>query len=175
MIERRSCAMEGCSREFIPKHSRHRFCSEHTRAKPNLAHNEKYGWPHRRRRAAWKPAVAGGSVVCPRCREPILAGEKWDLGHDDETGAYSGPEHARCNRATMSHRNGNGSYSRLRYLEEKVPFGIVRCGLCGWRIRKGMGWRVGHNGPEHEACEHAGEPPGADSVRLWSQDWGLLP
>ena len=61
---------------------------------------------------------------------------------------------------------------KLVYLEAKVPFGIVRCGRCGWLIRKGSGWRVGGNGPEHELCEHepcAGGPPGP---RIWSQNWG---
>ena len=64
----------------------------------------------------------------------------------------------------------------LGYLEPKVPYGIVRCGLCGWLIRKGSAWRVGANGPEHELCEHepcAGGPPGPSiGPRLWSQNWG---
>lgn len=40
---------------------------------------------------------------------------------------------------------------RLESLEPKVEYGIVRCGVCGWLIRKGHAWRVGYNGPEHEA------------------------
>jgi hypothetical protein len=65
---------------------------------------------------------------------------------------------------------------RLEYLEPKVPYGIVRCGVCGWLIRKGSAWTVGGNGPQHEVCEFdpcSGGPPG-DLVgpRLWSQNWG---
>lgn len=64
---------------------------------------------------------------------------------------------------------------RLESLEPKVEYGIVRCGVCGWLIRKGHAWRVGYNGPEHERCEHqprAGGPPGPGSgPQLWSQDW----
>lgn len=42
--------------------------------------------------------VLAGRAVCWRCREPIVPGTPWDLGHDDE-GAVAGPEHrSACNR-----------------------------------------------------------------------------
>jgi hypothetical protein len=44
--------------------------------------------------------------------------------------------------------------------------------LCGHRIHKGVGWRLGEFGPEHEVCERE---PQKDfdpfGVRLWSVDW----
>ena len=49
------------------------------------------------------PRVAAGVVECARCGELIHSGQLWDLGHVDGTLAYSGPEHARCNRRTKSH------------------------------------------------------------------------
>jgi hypothetical protein len=64
----------------------------------------------------------------------------------------------------------------LEYLEPKVPLGIIRCGICGWLIRRGSAWRVGENGPEHETCENevypGGPPTGLVGPRLWSRNWG---
>jgi hypothetical protein len=51
---------------------------------------------------------AGGhrTVECARRGELIAQGAAWDLGHVDGELAYSGPEHAECNRATAAHRVG---------------------------------------------------------------------
>jgi hypothetical protein len=60
-----------------------------------------YGREHVRLRAWWKVKVDRGSVSCARCGLPITPGTPWDLGHDDDDRSrYTGPEHARCNRAT---------------------------------------------------------------------------
>jgi len=60
-----------------------------------------YGHRHQQVRRAWVGYVAGGQVTCRRCGELIVPGEAWDLGHDDhDRSRYTGPEHARCNRAT---------------------------------------------------------------------------
>lgn len=86
-------------------------CATHARelrrrqdaARPSSA-KRGYGRAHQRARARLAPLVATGTVVCARCGELIGAGEDWDLGHDDNDRLrYSGPEHARCNRATKTH------------------------------------------------------------------------
>lgn len=64
-----------------------------------------YGSAHRRLRARWAPSVARGEVACARCKQPILPGQPWDLGHDDnDRTKYSGPEHRDCNRGEPSRR-----------------------------------------------------------------------
>ena len=66
-----------------------------------------YGSTHRAVRRRFEPLVASGKARCARCGEAIRPGEPWDLGHTDDRTSYSGPEHARCNRAAAgvaSHR-----------------------------------------------------------------------
>lgn len=93
---------------------------------------------------------------------------------DGDKSRYAGPEHRGCNRAT-SGRNGHGPGSvsgSFKTLEEKLPAGIVRCGLCGYLILKGEGWRSGRVGPEHSPCGF--EPTdGFDpfGVRLCTRDF----
>src|SRR4051794_14947906 len=65
-------------------------------------YDKRYDRTHRKRRAAFKQAVADGLVNCARCRNAILPGEQWDMGHIDGTNEYAGPEHVRCNRATRT-------------------------------------------------------------------------
>lgn len=61
-----------------------------------------YGEFHQAARKRLAPMVAAGGARCWRCGEPILPAEPWDLGHlDGDRTRYGGPEHARCNRATM--------------------------------------------------------------------------
>ena len=60
-----------------------------------------YGRRHRALRERLTPLVAAGLATCARCGRRILAGEPWDLGHDDvDRTRYRGPEHRACNRAT---------------------------------------------------------------------------
>jgi hypothetical protein len=64
-----------------------------------------YGGAHQAIRRALAPYVPGSP--CWRCGFPILPGQPWDLGHDDDNPAvYRGPEHARCSRAAGA-RKGN--------------------------------------------------------------------
>jgi hypothetical protein len=57
-----------------------------------------YGTSHQRERARWARKVDAGLVDCARCGEPIEAGRPWDLGHNEDRTAWSGPEHTVCNR-----------------------------------------------------------------------------
>lgn len=73
-----------------------------------------YGHQHRRLREVLAPQVERGGTLCARCGNRILPGEAWDLGHDDvDRSRYSGPEHARCNRATSRHK-AERAYRRAR-------------------------------------------------------------
>jgi hypothetical protein len=58
------------------------------------------GYDHRHdlQRARWAPKVNAGLADCARCQKPIQAGQPWDLGHTDDRTAWTGPEHASCNR-----------------------------------------------------------------------------
>jgi hypothetical protein len=73
-----------------------------------------YGQKHRVLRARWSRLVASGNCFCARCGQVILAGEPWDLGHDDlDRSEYTGPEHASCNRRAGG-RNGGLARARQR-------------------------------------------------------------
>lgn len=63
-----------------------------------------YGNAHQALRRRWAPKVKRGEVDCARCGKLIQPGTPWDLGHDDEDRTiWTGPEHAKCNRATAAH------------------------------------------------------------------------
>ena len=88
-------------------------------------HDVRYGPAHRRLRAQLASRVRAGLAVCARCGEPIDPREPWDLGHAPGGGprAYSGPEHARCNRATNRWATGladlvRGGFESRRYINQ---------------------------------------------------------
>ena len=64
-----------------------------------------YGRRHQQLRGYWAARIAAGGVWCARCKQEIVPGAAWDLGHDDrDRTKYVGPEHASCNRATKAHQ-----------------------------------------------------------------------
>ena len=67
-----------------------------------------YGNTHQQLRRLWSPRVEAGEVWChrPTCQQWIQPGTPWDLGHDDDTGDWRGPEHRACNRGASA-RNTN--------------------------------------------------------------------
>lgn len=60
-----------------------------------------YGAEHKAERRHWERILNTGTPTpCARCGETIDPSEPWDLGHNDERTAWTGPEHAgQCNRA----------------------------------------------------------------------------
>ena len=71
-----------------------------------------YGRAHQAVREAVREDVEAGTTDCARCGLRILPGEAWDLGHTDDRTGWTGPEHARCNRAAprlAGHLARNGS------------------------------------------------------------------
>lgn len=67
-----------------------------------------YGSSHQAERKRWEPLVQAGGIVCRRCDQPIEPAAPWDLGHNDERTAWTGPEHQACNRAAGA-RAGNAN------------------------------------------------------------------
>ena len=71
-----------------------------------------YGWPHQRLKArllaTWRPGQP-----CVRCGRPMWDPATIDLGHTADRSAYTGLEHAACNRADGA-RRGNRQRSRRR-------------------------------------------------------------
>ena len=64
-----------------------------------------YDAEHEAERRRWAPLVEAGRVACARCGQPITIGQAWDLGHTDDRLAWTGPEHAGCNRAAAGRTN----------------------------------------------------------------------
>ncbi|BEL07841.1 hypothetical protein Q0Z83_060320 [Actinoplanes sichuanensis] len=82
-----------------------------------------YGARHQQLREQWEPKVRAGLVDChaAQCVEPgrrIEPGSDWDLGHTPDRTRWTGPEHARCNRAEGGRRGAavtNGQRAALRH------------------------------------------------------------
>jgi hypothetical protein len=55
-----------------------------------------YGYRHQVLRRALLPFAYGRA--CPKCGQLMLPGQQLDLGHTEDRTAYTGMEHAHCNR-----------------------------------------------------------------------------
>jgi hypothetical protein len=80
-----------------------------------------YGSAHQARRRRWNKRIYSGEEVnCARCGHPILPGQAWDLGHDDnDRTRYTGPEHRRCNRATATHKAKRSRRTSYAFVDEQ--------------------------------------------------------
>jgi hypothetical protein len=68
--------------------------------------NPDYQREHKATRQALEPLVATGTITCPRCNQPILPGQPWDLDHNDDRTSYRGPAHQACNRGKRQPKGG---------------------------------------------------------------------
>lgn len=100
------CAESGCptltSTSRCPTHARVVDKARGTRQARG------YNAAHDRERARWAPLVRTGLIDCnaPTCLMPtrrIASSSAWDLGHTPDRTSWTGPEHARCNRAAGGH------------------------------------------------------------------------
>lgn len=77
-----------------------------------------YGAAHQAQRGKWRSTVEAGHATCARCGQPIAPGTPWDLGHTDDRTAWTGPEHASCNRSAGG-RNGAAVSNARRAMTER--------------------------------------------------------
>lgn len=82
-----------------------------------------YDHAHRKERARWQPVVDRGeatchAVICLELSRWIEPGTPWDLGHTPDRSAWTGPEHARCNRSEGATR---GNQQRRRQCRREQP------------------------------------------------------
>jgi hypothetical protein len=100
------CAQPGCP-EIIER----RHCPTHTTQRERARGSRQqrgYDRGHERLREQWKPKVEAGmvdchAIVCVMPQRRIWLGMAWDLGHIPDRTAWTGPEHARCNRVAGGH------------------------------------------------------------------------
>ncbi len=83
-----------------------------------------YGATHQATRRQWAPIVKAGGVMCarqgPRCTgQPLDPGQAWDLGHNEDRTAYTGPECIPCNRGAGG-RNGARALNARRQTTRRV-------------------------------------------------------
>jgi hypothetical protein len=128
---------EHCQRPGESRHKRQRFCDRRCagaarrggvpwrtsrKYSPGATTALGYGAGHQQQRAALAPAVDRGewqcqAIVCLQPSRQIFPGQRWDLGHTEDRLSYTGPEHARCNRAEGAKRGnrerGGGGGERV--------------------------------------------------------------
>ena len=78
-----------------------------------------YGPEHTRLRAAWKPKVDAGQVmchaiICLKASRWIVPGSKWHLGHTSDRTAWTGPEHEQCSTSDGATRGNRMRGDRRR-------------------------------------------------------------
>jgi hypothetical protein len=137
---------------------------------PNGLH--RYGSHHKAVRRRYALEVRAGRAVCWRCGEPIAPDEPWDLGHDDEYPArHRGPEHRRCNRATLPRmlarargEAGDRAAPAVAVHDCRAEFDPYRCPECRRRdptpgntaTRWSRHWDEGRFNPRCRDCRERG-------------------
>ena len=80
-----------------------------------------YGGPHQALRATLlRQLQQAGMMPCARCGKPIYPGMPADLGHTPDRTAYTGLEHARCNRSEGATRGNRLRGLRRRRLQART-------------------------------------------------------
>lgn len=79
--------------------------------RPGTRQQRGYHAAHDHERARLAPIVARGHTTCARCGQPIQPGTPWDLGHTDDRTAWTGPEHATCNRSAGARTRGHTTHA----------------------------------------------------------------
>lgn len=104
-MPKRRCAGTSCpvlvseGTRFCPAHARQHEQARGTRQARG------YGRDHDRLRSIWRSRLERGDTpLCPKCGQPVTAAQRWDLGHTRDRRAWTGPEHARCNRSDGGRR-----------------------------------------------------------------------
>lgn len=100
---KRICPKPGCPHVAVG-----RYCPQHNReyeAKRGSYYQRSGGAEFAAKRKAAAQQVEAGGVNCWRCGHPIMPGEPFDLGHDDNNRSIiRGPEHPRCNRSAAGRK-----------------------------------------------------------------------
>lgn len=100
--------MHVCARPGCPELTTARYCPADAAAyerQRGTRQQRGYTAEHDRLRERWRPRVERASVNCHAkvcvmvSGRLILPGQPWDLGHTDDRTAWTGPEHAPCNRS----------------------------------------------------------------------------
>ena len=81
-----------------------------------------YGYSHQLRRKRWQERIdAGEDVHCWRCGKPILPGDEWHLGHDDnDRRIYRGPECPKGNLEAGARKGGLAAAAK-RASQSRAP------------------------------------------------------
>jgi hypothetical protein len=99
-MSNRVCSEPGCPTVYPKAYgARCPDCAKEHERKRGTRQQRGYDNEHDRLRRRWAPVVARGRTPCAKCGALIARGTSWDLGHNDERTAWTGPEHTHCNRS----------------------------------------------------------------------------
>ena len=95
---RRHCPTPGCPEFITGKQRRCSDCGRGYEKRRGTRQQRGYDRSYDTERRSYEQTGVVG-LTCPRCGLKLLAGQPWDLGHNDERTAITGPEHVHCNRS----------------------------------------------------------------------------